>query len=68
MAHPPGVGHILAGLDTSPRARSVLPQELVQACASDLAVSGVGIVLMVRATPAGVIAASDDMAKQVEDL
>ncbi|PRY12884.1 GAF domain-containing protein [Kineococcus rhizosphaerae] len=46
-----------------------LPQRLVDACDQALTVSGVGLALMTsEAVPAGLVAASDEVARTLEDL
>lgn len=67
-SHGSAVGRILAGLDTFPGARAELPRELTRACATSLGMSGAGIALMVDSTPAGVVAASDQRAQDLEAL
>lgn len=59
---------ILAALDTASPARGALPHELVRACAAALDAGGAGIVLMAGGASAGVLAASDRIAKDMEDL
>ena len=47
---------------------SVLPGRLVSLCARALPITGVGLVLMTDAGPAGTVAASDGAASTLEDL
>ncbi|WP_336922167.1 GAF and ANTAR domain-containing protein [Aquipuribacter sp. SD81] len=62
------VARILAGLDVSGRSAVPLVRQLVDACARRLPVSGVGLVIMDRGQPVGVVAASDRLAQGMEDL
>lgn len=59
---------ILAGVAATALTGVTLPQALVLACARELPVSGVGIVLMTDDGPAGVVAASDGPAATMEEL
>jgi GAF domain-containing protein len=58
----------LAGLAEDGAAVSKLPERLVRACALALPVTGVGMVLMTDAGPAGIVAASDGPAAMMEEL
>src|SRR5665647_2366927 len=62
------VAEILAGVGEGSPAASRLPDLLVRACALALPVTGVGMVLMTDAGPAGTIAASDGPAATMEEL
>src|SRR5665647_1647556 len=62
------VAEILAGVAEGSPAASRLPDLLVRACAQALPVTGVGMVLMTDAGPAGSVAASDGPAATMEEL
>jgi len=62
------VAEILAGVAEGSPAASRLPDLLVQAGAQALPVTGVGMVLMTDAGPAGIVAASDGPAATMEEL
>jgi len=62
------VAEILAGVAEGSPAASRLPDLLVRACARALPVTGVGMVLMTDAGPAGIVAASDGPAATMEEL
>src|SRR5665647_3116454 len=62
------VAEILAGVAEGSPAASRLPDLLVRACAQALPVTGVGMVLMTDARPAGSVAASDGPAATMEEL
>lgn len=62
------VARILSGIAPESTSPSQLPQRLVLACADELAVTGVGMILMTDAGPAGIVAATDGPAATMEDL
>lgn len=62
------VAQILASLDDGQRRPQDLPQRLVVACGRALPVTGVGLVLMTDAGPAGTVAITDGPAATMEDL
>src|SRR5674476_240778 len=62
------VAEILAGFAEGFPTASRLPDLLVRACAQALPVTGVGMVLMTDAGPAGIVAASDGPAAMMEEL
>ena len=59
---------ILSGVSDGVTAVSGLPQRLVSACARALPVTGVGLVLMNDAGPAGTVAITDGPAATMEEL
>lgn len=59
---------ILAGVVEGHPPTSSLPQRLVAACAEELPVTGVGLVLMTDSGPAGTVAATDGAAGTMEEL
>lgn len=59
---------ILAELAGSAASAAELPEQLVKMCTQALPVTGVGIVLMTDAGPAGAVAASDGPAATMEEL
>jgi GAF domain-containing protein len=62
------VAEILATVLAESRNGIALPGGLVEICARDLPVSGVGLALMTDEGPAGTVAASDGTALQLEEL
>jgi len=63
------VAEILSVVTGGPDERAYLPTRLSAACLSDLPVTGVGVALMTAAGPSGVVlAATDDRARQLEEL
>lgn len=62
------VAEILAGVADGSPVVSSLPDRLVNACAQALPVTGVAMVLMTDAGPAGSVAASDGPAATMEEL
>jgi hypothetical protein len=62
------VAQILAGVNDGRSDVGRMPQRLVSACAHALPVTGVALVLMADAGPAGTVAATDATAGTMEDL
>lgn len=62
------VAEILAGVVAGNPVGASLPQRLVTACGDALPVTGVGMVLMTDAGPAGTVAATDGPAETMEEL
>ena len=62
------VAQILAGLNDGRSEVGRMPQRLVSACAHALPVTGVALVLMADAGPAGTVAVTDPTAGTMEDL
>lgn len=62
------VAHILARAAARVSPASGLPEGLVAECAESLPVSGVSLVLMTDAGPAGTVAATDERATTMEEL
>lgn len=65
------VQRILADLESSDRVghgRATLPEALCAACADALPVTGVGLALMSERGPEGLVAATDGLARTMEDL
>ncbi|MBO1754539.1 GAF domain-containing protein [Allobranchiibius sp. CTAmp26] len=62
------VQRILRDLESADRGSSTLPEALCAACAAALPVTGVGLALMSKRGPEGLVAASDGLAKTMEDL
>ncbi len=59
---------ILSALTTTSTDLASLPQQLVVTCAETVPVTGVGMVLMTDAGPAGVVAATNGPAARMEEL
>jgi GAF domain/ANTAR domain len=62
------VREILSAVRAASRGGNDLPDNLVRLCARTLPVSGVGLALMTDEGPAGIVAASDGGALQLEEL